>query len=293
MDLEFHQIDLRYEHLRRRDPQAERQLLASLAEDGQKVPVVVLALGQDRYALLDGYKRFRALRRLKRDTLAAALWDLGEVDALLLERMMRTSEPDSALEEAWFLCELRDRFRMPPEELARRFGRTPSWVSRRLALVEELPGEVQEHVLLGRLSAHTAMKVLVPLARANRKDCLRLCTALLKAPFTTREAVALKAAWLQSPAEARERLMADPVLFLRAQRALVAPNGLGNPFHLWLEDLGTLAAVARRAKQHLGHGALLLFRAPAEVQEASAALRQAAGDCQALFQRSEQELAHA
>jgi hypothetical protein len=94
---------------------------------------------------------YRALHRLKRDTLQAVLWDLGEVDALLLERMMRTSEPDSALEEAWFLCELRDRFRMPPEELARRFGRTPSWVSRRLALVEELPGEVQEHVLLGRL----------------------------------------------------------------------------------------------------------------------------------------------
>ena len=293
MDLEFHQIDLRYEHLRRRDPQAARQLLASLAADGQKVPVVVLALGQDRYALLDGYKRFRALHRLKRDTLQAALWDLGEVDALLLERMMRTSEPDSALEEAWFLCELRDRFRMPPEELARRFGRTPSWVSRRLALVEELPGEVQEHVLLGRLSAHTAMKVLVPLARANRRECLSLCTALLKAPFTTREAVALKAAWQQSRAEARERLLAAPVLFLRSQRALATPEGLTNPFHLWLEDLGTLAAVARRAKQHLSHGALVLHRSVPEVQEASAALRQAAGDCQSLFQCSERELPHA
>ena len=293
MELEFHQIDLPYAHLRRRDPQSERQLIASLAADGQKVPVVVLALATGRYALLDGYKRFRALQHLKRDTLQAVLWDLGEVDALLLERMMRTSEPDSALEEAWFLCELRDRFRMPPEELARRFGRTPSWVSRRLALVEELPGEVQEHVLLGRLSAHTAMKVLVPLARANRRDCLRLCSALLKAPFTTREAVALKAAWLQSPAEARDRLVADPVLFLRAQRALAAPEGLPNPFHLWLEDLGTLAAVARRARQNLGHGALLLLRSPEEVQEAGAALRQAAGDCQTLFQRSEQELSHA
>lgn len=293
MDLEFHQIDLPYEHLRRHAPEAERQLLASLAADGQKVPVVVLALGQDRYALLDGHKRYRALHRLKRDTLQAVLWDLGEVDALLLERMMRTSEPDSALEEAWFLCELRDRFRMSPEELARRFGRTPSWVSRRLALVEELPGEVQEHVLLGRLSAHTAMKVLVPLARANRRDCLRLCSALLKAPFTTREAVALKAAWLRSPAEARERLVSDPVLFLRAQRALATPEGLPNPFHLWLEDLGTLAAVARRAKQHLRQGALIVLRAPAEIQEACAALRQAAGDCQTLFQHSEQELPHA
>ena len=64
MDLEFHQIDLPYEHLRRRDPREERQLLASLVADGQKVPVVVLALSQDRYALLDGHKRYRALQRL-------------------------------------------------------------------------------------------------------------------------------------------------------------------------------------------------------------------------------------
>ena len=293
MELELHQIDLRYEHLRRHNPQAERQLLASLADDGQKVPVIVVALGQERYVLLDGYKRFRALRRLKRDTLQAALWDLEEADALLLERMMRTAEPDGPLEQAWFLRELRDRFRIAPEELARRFGRTPSWVSRRLALVEELPAEVQEHVLLGRLPAHTAMKVLVPLARANLRDCVQLCEALLKAPFTTREAVALKAGWQQGKPEARERLLADPVLFLRSLRALQDPTRLYEPFHLWLEDLGTLAAVARRAKLHVRNGAIFLHRSPAEAAEASAALRQAVADCQALFQRSDRELSHA
>ena len=292
MELELHQIDLRYEHLRRHNPPLERQLVASMADDGQKVPVVVLALGQDRYLLLDGYKRFRALRRLKRDTLLATLWDLEEADALLLERMMRSSDPDSPLEQAWFLRELRDRFKIPPEELARRFDRTPSWVSRRLALVEELPAEVQHHVLLGRLPAYTAMKVLVPLARANLRDCVRLCDALLKAPFTTREAVALKTGWQQATAEARERLLVDPVLFLRSLRAMAGPEGLGDPFRLWLEDMGTLAAVARRSRLHLRHGALVTRRAPADLQEARAALRQAASDCQSLFQCSERELPH-
>jgi hypothetical protein len=68
---------------------------------------------------------------------------------------------------------------------------------------------------------------------------------------------------------------------------------MGEPFHLWLEDMGTLAAVARRAKLHLRQGALLPRRSSAEAQEASAALRQAANDCQALFQRSDRELTHA
>ncbi len=292
MELEFHQIDLRYEHLRKHNPQLERQLLASLADEGQKVPVVVLALGKDRYVLLDGYKRLRALVRLKRDTLQATLWDLDEVGALLLERMMRSSEPEGPLEQGWILRELRDRFRMAPEELARRFDRTSSWVSRRLALVQELPEQVQDKVRSGRIAAHTAMKVLVPLARANRRDCLRFFEALLKAEFTTREAVALQVGWQQGKGEVRERLLADPVLFLRSQRAVQAPEALRGPFHLWLEDLGTLAAVARRAGLYLRKGALM-HRSPAEGQEAGAALRQAAADCQALFQRSDKELTHA
>ena len=61
---------------------------------------------------------------------------------------------------------------------------------------------------------------------------------------------------------------------------------------LWLEDMGTLSAIARRARLHLRHGGLL-HRSPAEVQEASAALRQTTLDCQALFQRSERDLPHA
>ena len=55
----------------------------------------------------------------------------------------------------------------------------------------------------------------------------------------------------------------------------------------------TLAAVARRAKLHLRHGAIFLQRPEAESQEARTALRQAAADCQALFQRSDRELTHA
>ena len=138
------------------------------------------------------------------------------------------------------------------------------------------------------------MKVLVPLARANRRDCLRLSNALVKTTFTTREAVALKAGWEQGKPEARERLLADPVLFLRSLRAVEAPEQLRGPFHLWLEDLGTLSAIARRARLHLRNGTIfLLHRSPAEVQEASAALRQTILDCQALFQRSERDLPHA
>ncbi len=65
MDLEFHQLELRYEHLRVRRPDRERRLLASLAATGQQVPIVAVPIeGQaDRYLVIDGDKRVSALKR--------------------------------------------------------------------------------------------------------------------------------------------------------------------------------------------------------------------------------------
>jgi hypothetical protein len=56
VEVELHQLLLRYERLRKRHPQAERTLLASLAEIGQQVPVVVVGEAE-RFVLIDGYKR--------------------------------------------------------------------------------------------------------------------------------------------------------------------------------------------------------------------------------------------
>jgi len=106
MELELHQVELRYAAVRRRDPKRERALLASLTEVGQQSPVVVVREASGGLVLVDGYKRVRALKRLHRDTVAAIEWGLTEVEALLLTRLMRTAEGDSALEQGWLLREL-------------------------------------------------------------------------------------------------------------------------------------------------------------------------------------------
>ena len=65
MQLEFHQLDRRWEHLRVRHPARQRRLLASLADSGQQTPIVVVASeGQpDRYVVIDGYKRIMTLEQ--------------------------------------------------------------------------------------------------------------------------------------------------------------------------------------------------------------------------------------
>jgi ParB-like chromosome segregation protein Spo0J len=178
MNLELHQLDLRYEKLRTHKPEAERRLVGSLAAIGQQVPVVVVHGGPpEQFVLVEGYKRVRALQRLRQDLVAATCWDLGEAEALLLERLMRTGEGATALEQGWLLHELAARFQLSIEDLGRRFARFASWVSRRL--VEELPAAIQAHVQRGALPAHAAMKYLVPLARANAEACDRLVAAIV------------------------------------------------------------------------------------------------------------------
>ena len=254
MDLEFHQLDLRYEALRTRSPAREGRLAASLAEHGQQVPVVVVTAGEaGKHVLVDGYKRVRALRRLGRDTVRAVPWNLDEAEALLLEGLMRRGDASGALEEGWLLAELRDRFGMTVDELGRRFDRSASWVSRRLGLVGELPREIQEQVRRGELSAHAAMRYLVPLARANAGEAVQLAAAIGPHRPTSREVAALCAGWHSGSEATRRILMEDPRLFLRARaqaRGPVDPAEAG-PAAVLLDDLGAVGGAARRGARHL------------------------------------------
>ena len=291
MNVELHQLDLRYEKLRTHKPEAERKLVGSLAVIGQQVPVVVVrGAGPEQFVLVDGYKRVRALRRLGQDLVGATCWDLSEAEALVLDRLMRTGEGATALEQGWLLQELYVRFELSLEDLGRRFARSASWVSRRLALVGELPAAIQEHVQRGELPAHAAMKHLVPLARANPDACARLVAAIAGKGLTNREVGQLYAAWRDGLPAIRERVLTAPLLLLKARQAIgPVPDDEGR---LLMDDLDMLAAVARRARRRLRQGAFRRLLPP-ERQEVTR-LGAAAGDEMArLAERLREEEDHA
>jgi ParB family transcriptional regulator, chromosome partitioning protein len=252
MQLEFHQLDRHWEQLRVRYPVRQRRLLASLAEAGQQTPIVVVtAEGQaHRYVVIDGYKRIAALEQLGRDTVEAVVWPLSEADAVLLDRSLRLSEHETALEQGWLLAALEERFSYELEELARRFDRSVSWVSRRLALVEVLPEAIQQQVREGRIPAEVAMKCLVPMARHNLDDCQRMAAIFARHRCQTREAGQLYAAWRKGSPAIRKRILDAPELFLKAQKQSQekAPEGTGAEL---LRDLEIVAAIINRAHRRL------------------------------------------
>ena len=252
MQLEFHQLDRRWEHLRVRHPARQRRLLASLAESGQQTPIVVVAAeGQaDRYVVIDGYKRIAALGQLGRDTVEAVVWPMSEAAAVLLDRSLRLSEHETALEVGWLLAELERRFDYGLDELARRFDRSVSWVSRRLALVEVLPEAIQQQVREGKIPAQVALKFLVPVARQSLEDCQRMAAIFAQHHCDTREAGQLYAAWRKGSPAIRKRILDDPELFFKTQRQAQekAPAGAGAEL---LRDLEMVVAIVNRAQRRL------------------------------------------
>jgi ParB/RepB/Spo0J family partition protein len=256
MQLELHQLDRRWEHLRVRHPARQRRLLASLADSGQQVPIVVVTADgpAERYVVIDGYKRIAALEQLGRDTVEAVVWPMGEAAAVLLDRSLRLSEHETALEVGWLLQEMEQRFGYSLEELARRFDRSVNWVSRRLALVELLPEAIQQQVREGKIAAQLAMKFLVPVARQSLEDCQRMAAIFAEHHCDTREAGQLYAAWRRGSAAVRKRILGDPALFFKTQRQEKPPAG---PAAELIRDLEMVLAIVNRAHRRLAGAAAL------------------------------------
>lgn len=284
VELELHQLELRYEHLRKHQPRAERALLASLVDVGQQLPVVVVS-DAGRFVLIDGHKRVRALKRLARDNVLAVAWQLTEVDALLLQRSLRCGSED-ALEQAWLLTELQERFGYSLDELARRFGCSKSWVSRRLALVQALPPTIHEQVRLGAISAHAAMKYLVPLARANGQLAARFAAAIEPLKLATREVGVLYDGWQKGSQRIRELILENPKVYLdaKASQNPAPPSATQN----LLNDLGALGGIARRVVRTLESGIVQQLLAE-ERLELDGAYERARADIERLFNRMELE----
>jgi ParB/RepB/Spo0J family partition protein len=225
--------------------------MASLAESGQQTPIVVVVSPdhRDRYLVIDGYKRIAALQQLGRDTVDATVWAMSAAEALLLDRSLRFGPQESALEQGWLLSEMEQRFGYSLEELARRFDRSVSWVSRRLALVELLPEAIQQQVREGKISAHVAMKYLVPVARVDAAHCERMAAAFVLHRCDTRQAGQLYTAWRKGTRVVRERILAEPELFLKTQRQPLAAKPAA--LEQVERDLEMAMAILRRAGRRL------------------------------------------
>jgi len=220
MELELHQIELKYATLRILDPGRQARLTAALLEQGQRAPVLVVPGIEGRYVLIDGYRRVVAIKALGRDTVEALVLPLGEVEALVYGHRQERWQKRSALEDGWLVQELMGQHGLSLGAVADQLGRSKSWVSRRLGLVEVLPEKVQELVRTGKICPHAAMKYLVPLARANAVSCGKLAEGISSGRLSSRQVGEIYLAWKLADDEERARIEAQPLLYLKAAAVL-------------------------------------------------------------------------
>lgn len=260
MELEFHQLDRKYAGLRIADAGRTARLVASLCAHGQQQPVLVVrgaadAGGIERYVLIDGYARVAALGELKRDMVEATVLELSEAHALLLAFRLERNRARSVIEEAWLVRELVQAHAITLGNLGAWLGRSASWVSRRLALVEVLPAAAEAAVRRGTVVAQAAMKCLVPLARANAAQCERLVANLGTRRLSVRQMARLYVGWRAGTAAQRAAIVARPLLYLDLEEKQTAPPAPADPGtereQRLVRDLGALAGICRRARQAL------------------------------------------
>ena len=142
------------------DEEAMAELVTSLKEVGLLQPVVVRPLGEDRYELVMGERRWRAAQQAGLDAIPAIVRQTGD-DAMLRDALLENLHRSqlNPLEEAAAYGQLLEDFGCTHEELAGRIGRSRPQISNTLRLLNLSPA-VQRRVAAGVLSAGHARALL-------------------------------------------------------------------------------------------------------------------------------------
>jgi ParB family transcriptional regulator, chromosome partitioning protein len=142
------------------DDDALDELAASITEVGLLQPVVVRSLGDKRYELVMGERRWRASRRAGLEFIPAIVRETQDNDMLrdaLMENLHR--QQLDPLEEAAAYRQLLDDFGATHEQLAQKIGRSRPHISNTLRLLTLSPA-VQKRVAAGVISAGHARALL-------------------------------------------------------------------------------------------------------------------------------------
>jgi ParB-like chromosome segregation protein Spo0J len=244
--VDVEQLGDRLARLRLPQPHLQSAMVASLHRYGQISPVVVFVRA-GQYELIDGFKRREALREVGQSRLSARVLETDEKGAkvamLALNGLGRRA---CELEEAWIVFDLVRGDKLAQIEVATLLGESPSWVCRRLALIERLGEEGREDLGLGLLSV-SAARHLSRLPRGNQAPVLGLIRA---ERLTVRELGAVVDLLLAARDEVQRRfILEDPREALLAARTVPAvgrdPRLSGVGVQLWQRVGGLLAALGR------------------------------------------------
>jgi len=144
---------------KRFDEQGLESLSNTIKEKGVLQPLLVRTVGS-RFELIAGERRLRAARKAGLTEVPVVVRAAEESDSLELSILENIQREDlNPIEEARAYRQMLERSGLTQEELARRVGKDRSSVANTLRLLH-LPGEIQEDLSSGQISAGHARAIL-------------------------------------------------------------------------------------------------------------------------------------
>jgi ParB family chromosome partitioning protein len=137
------------------------ELSRSVREHGIIQPLVVTKIGDNKYRLIAGERRFRAAQKAELKTVPVVIKEtMADGDVLqvaLIENIQR--EDLNPIEEAYAYHQLHEEFQLTQEEISKRVGKERSTVANFLRLMK-LPDAVKKLLASGQLSMGHARAIL-------------------------------------------------------------------------------------------------------------------------------------
>ena len=146
----------------RRDMREEalKDLADSIRKQGVVQPIVVRPIGEDRYEIIAGERRWRAAQMAGLDTVPAVVRDVPDRTAIAMALIENIQRADlNPLEEAEAMQRLISEFEMTHQEAAEAVSRSRAAVTNLLRLLE-LTREVQDLVRQGAIEMGHARALL-------------------------------------------------------------------------------------------------------------------------------------
>jgi hypothetical protein len=241
IDLELADLDLRYEGYRLRQPRREEALLAAIAREGIREPLVGVTRNTTPI-LLDGFKRARCARTLHLHVAPFASWGEDEVSGILQLLRADRQHALSLLEQARFVDELHRERGLPPADIAQQLGRSPAWVSVRLGLLRELSPGVRDALFAGAFPVYAYLYTLRPFRRlksVTAADLDQFVGALRGHLLSVRQIEGLAHGFFRGPASFRQEVLQGHLTLAlrRLEEAPPDPDSCSEGERIFLHDL--------------------------------------------------------
>ena len=217
------------------DSNKMNELINSIQENGILQPLTVRDLGNGKFELIAGERRFRAAKDAGLKTIPVYLLsvdaDVTMMEYALIENIQRVDL--NPLEEAEGYAILSGKYNLAQEQIAKRVGKSRSAIANALRLLK-LPPEIRSSLKLGKISSGHARAIL---GLRKSLQMLTLHQKVLREDLSVRATEAL----VKKYSESLKKKINTAKIFSKSSGVLSIENDLISLF-------GTKVAIQRNSK---------------------------------------------